>query len=286
MREKISARASRVLAPLTLALWGALLTYFYCSHRLTGLLHPYFHLPVLATGFLLLVASVCVVGDAGEPEAGAPGECCESDCGHFHPPMSLGRWLVFLVLLVPLSVAAWISPDRYSQVLVRNRGFADLTDKAPASVAVATVSASAPLSQQEREGAPIAVEVGDLLMASQSAPGMKLFAGKRVALTGQVFPLGPQRFELVRMLMLCCAADAQILAVRVDARCSIPAMGWAKVTGCVSFERKGDREAPVITAEQVTPTQAPADPYVYRGGSLPAPAPHPRGQFKIQLPGR
>ncbi len=115
MRQRTFPGADRLLAPLTLFLWGAILTYFYCSHRLTALLHPNFHLPVLVTGFLLLGAAVCVLFQSEAPEAEAPSCGC-GHCAAPHGGMSMGRWLVFLVLLVPITAAAWISPDHYSRV--------------------------------------------------------------------------------------------------------------------------------------------------------------------------
>ncbi len=127
------------------------------------------------------------------------------------------------------------------------------------------------------------MEVGDLLIAAQSEAGRAGVDGKRVEVIGQVFPLGEKKFELVRMLMLCCAADGQMLAVPVLSDHELPAMKWAKVTGRVGFERKGEREVPQITAETVTPVTRPADPYVYRGGTAPPP---PRSDFKLSLPPR
>lgn len=270
MRETTSSWAHRTLAPLTLFLWGAILTYFYCSHRLTALLHPDFHLPVLATGLLLLGASACVLFQAQEPEE----ETCGCNHGAHSPGgMSMGRWLVFLVLLGPMTAAAWISPDHYSQVLVQNRG-----TNAPLPAGMPP-----PASPQPGLDA-LAVEVGDLLMAAQTAAGRETYAGKRVELTGQVCPLGQKQIELVRMLMLCCAADAQVLSVRVEGSSDMPSMQWAKVTGQVRFDEKGGREVPVITAEKVLPMPQPENPYVYRGGA--APAPPPQNAFKIPLPPR
>ncbi len=268
-------RADRMLAPLTLFWWGALLTYFYCSHRLAALLHPDFHWPVLAAGFLLLGASACVLLQGRDPE-----EETGCGCNHCKPPrarMSPGQWFAFLVLLVPITAAAWISPDHYSQVMVQNRGVSDLPEEVlagmPPTVAV----------QPGQADPPLAVEVGDLLMASQTASGRETYAGKQVELTGQVFSLGPNRFELVRMLMLCCAADAQILAVRVEGSCAVPAMQWAKVTGQVRFAGKGGLAVPVVTAGKVVSVPRPDNPYVYRGGS---PIAASRTGFKIPLPPR
>ena len=191
---------------------------------------------------------------------------------------------MFLVLSVPVALAAMISPDSYGSGMVRNRGSLETVEKA-ASVEPAVPKRDVVPSAASQNDGPAAVEVGDLLIAAQSESGMAHFDGKRVELTGQVFPLGQRKFEIVRMLMLCCAVDVQMLAVRVvsDHDLEIPAMKWAKVTGRVGFTNKGDHGIPVITAEKVETVQRPADPYVYHGGTLPV---VPRGNFKLQLPPR
>jgi len=270
----------RLLASLTLLEWGVLLVYFYCSGRLTSLLIPSFHLLVLVTGILLCASGALLWwSDEKNPaEQNCVGGCCE----HSHTGFGIGRFLSFLVLSVPVALAAVISPDSYGSVMIRNRGVIETVEK----VADTPITPKHSPSQARPNDEPVTVEVGDLLIAAQSKSGMAQYDGKRVELTGQVYPLGEGKFELVRMLMLCCAADAQMLVVRVesDHDFRLPAMKWAKITGRVSFAKKGDHDIPVVAAEKVMPIAQPADPYVYRGGSLPAAT--SRGSFKLQLPPR
>ena len=61
MNPKILHKAGRILPPLALAEWGAILTYFYCSDRLTAYLHPLFRPLVFVTGILLLLSAMCSV---------------------------------------------------------------------------------------------------------------------------------------------------------------------------------------------------------------------------------
>jgi len=281
--EPASWERGRVLASLTLLEWGALLVYFYCSGRLASLLHPSFHLLVLVTG-MLLGASGCLLWWREETEA--PSDTCDGGCcEHSHAGFSAGRFLAFLVLTVPIALATVISPDSYGSVMIRNRGILETVEKATSGATLIPDRADVPPAVSQNEG-PATVEVGDLLMAAQTESGMAKFDGKRVELIGQVFPLGERKFDLVRMLMLCCAADAQMLAVRgvSDHDLQLPAMKWAKVTGRVGFIKKEDHGSPVLTVEKIMPIQRPADPYVYYGGSLPAAT--PKGDFKMPLPPR
>jgi uncharacterized repeat protein (TIGR03943 family) len=277
--EPVPWETGRLLASLTLLEWGALLVYFYASGRLVSLLHPSFHPLVLVTGVIMSAAGGLLgwrEAAASPSETACDGECCEPSRAGF----SAGRLVTFLVLSVPIAFAVMVSPDGYGSGMIRNRGLVETVGKGgafPMPKRDAVASKASPNEGTEP------VEVGDLLMAAQSETGMARFDGKRVELIGQVFPLGPKKFELVRMLMLCCAADAQMLAVRVASTDELPAMKWAKVTGRVGFTRRGNNEVPLISAENVTPVQRPADPYVYRGGTLPA---APRANFKVVLPPR
>ena len=279
MEKSLSRWAVRLIAPLTLMEWGAILVYFYYSHRLAALLHPNFHGLVLVTGLLLLASSVCVLWRDFEAEPQPVHECSDADCCHSHGGMTAGRLMMFLVLSVPVALAAIVSPDSYGAVMIQNRGTGEIGFGATPVPKLADPSKSA------QNDSPAAVEVGDLLIAGQTESGMAQYEGKRVEFMGQVFPLGERKFEIVRMLMLCCAADAQMLAVRVesDHDLQLQAMKWATVTGRVGFTRNGGRGVPVITAEKVTLVERPDDPFVYHGGSLPI---VPAGNFKVQLPPR
>ena len=282
MENRVSPWAARLLAPLTLLEWGGILVYFYCSHRLTALLHPYFHLLVLVTGLLLLASSVCVFLADDGPDSPSDHECDGAFCDRSCAGITSRRFLAFLLLSVPIALAAFISPDFYGSVMIRNRGVSESLEKTQSD----TVAASIPQPAATQNGEFTAVEVGDLLMAAQTPSGAKAYNGKRVELVGQVFPLGENRFELVRTLILCCAADAQMLAVRVesDRDLDVSSMKWAKVRGRVGFTIKDGHSIPVVNAEKVLIVQQPVDPYVYRGGSMPTPV-H-RSNFKVQLPPR
>ena len=365
--------ASRLLAPIALFEWGAILTYFYCSHRLAGFLHPNFRPPVLVTGCLLLFAAACLLFSEGEPEA---HDCAGENCDHSHAKLTVGGLLSFVVLLLPVLLAAKISPDSYGAVLVQNRGAAESLDGVPGALArvqrplssdktdmpsepgppdakeltfnipkgfvppnAPEFSASKNIPEEEypsntklteilrggemffpkdahepprwvpHKNAPIkalnerskadspfgslkdvlemadsplhesgvaalktaedsrclAVEVVDLLVAAQNRTLMKEMDGKRVALTGQVLQSEAGNFRLLRLLILCCAADAQPLAVRVETneKTKPDQMVWVKVVGTAHFTKKGKGSVPVITAEQITAIPQPEEPYLY-----------------------
>jgi len=357
----MTQRIARFLAPIALFEWGAILIYFYCSHRLAGLLHPNFRPPVLVTGFLLMFAAACLLFSTEEPDA---QNCdCES-CDHSHAKLTLGGLLGFLVLLLPVLLAAKVSPDSYGAVLVQNRGVAESLENVPGALShtqrplasavyagsdmpsepsppdakdmVADIpkgwippnapefsssknvpdpeypsnkeltemlrwekSRKAPLMALNEksvtdsnfgsidelldkadsplheggagalkttdDGTCLAVEVVDLLIAAQNPTLLKQLNGKRIELTGQVLSSDGGNFRLLRLLVLCCAADAQPLAVRVEThgKPKPTQMTWVKVAGKVTFAKKGKSVIPVIAAEKVTPVPEPEEPFLY-----------------------
>jgi uncharacterized repeat protein (TIGR03943 family) len=127
-----------------------------------------------------------------------------------------------------------------------------------------------PALRPDREG-NIHAEVIDLLYACEEPSIRKDFDGKQVAMIGQVahrknarHERGP--FQLVRFLMVCCAADVQPVAVIVQYPKSSPdfeSMSWVKVVGRVRFQNVGNHLEPAIDALKVISIAQPTDQYLY-----------------------
>ena len=116
----------------------------------------------------------------------------------------------------------------------------------------------------------IKAEVIDLVYAAQDASMRGDFNGKRVEMIGQFLPLTGDdakqgKFKLVRMFMVCCAADAMPVSVVIAKKGPVEdfkSMGWVKVVGTVKFETIRGRLSPMVAASAVTPSPAPAEPYL------------------------
>lgn len=112
----------------------------------------------------------------------------------------------------------------------------------------------------------VALEVTDLLYAESEESLRKMFIGKTVEVVGQYLPgADTKQFKLVRMFIVCCAADARPLAVPVEISTPMNAsdMGWVKVTGIPAFSPNGERAHVVLKAAKVEPTDPPADAMLY-----------------------
>lgn len=367
----MNSSASRLLAPFALFEWGAILMYFFFSRRLASFLHPSFRPMVFGTGLLLMITAACILF-SGE---NAPHDCDSEGCERSHAKLTPAGILAFLVLLIPVALAAEVSPDGYGSALIASRGVADSLAGVPAAmarklrltlppVAAGVVVSSGPASERDaqtvdlpkgwvppnapefsdsknipedeypsndalarklrapsnlnmvqaqkapgaargpmkalnerpgadtplgglkdvlgmadsalrsggaavlkngEDGRAIALEVVDLLVAARDPALIQEITGKRVELIGQILPAEAHNFRLLRLLILCCAADAQPLAVRVETATGtkLPLMAWAKVCGKISFIKKAGGTIPVVKAESVTPIEKPDEPYLY-----------------------
>jgi uncharacterized repeat protein (TIGR03943 family) len=90
----------------------------------------------------------------------------------------------------------------------------------------------------------------------------RTFAGHRVELTGFVLRAEPGGFELARLVITCCAADARPVVVSVQTTTSAPAPNtWLTVIGTYGGVSPSDATVPVLHAGSITPVHQPADPY-------------------------
>jgi uncharacterized repeat protein (TIGR03943 family) len=112
----------------------------------------------------------------------------------------------------------------------------------------------------------VALEVTDLLYAEQEESLRKIFDNKTIEVIGQYLP-GPdaKQFKLVRMFIVCCAADARPVALPVEATGQVNSseMGWIRVTGKAAFTQSGDRTHVVMKAAKVESVDPPAEAMLY-----------------------
>ena len=253
---------ARWLPTATLLCWGILLLYFYFSGRLPAFLHPTFRPCVpIAGGFLLVLG---MISFASEQTGGhSHDDCCGSPVGQ----MTFGRFLTFLVLLVPATVAALSSNDSFGSNAIRNRG---VVTSAANLVRQAKDPAKSPAPVTPPSKGATEVQVTDLLYAAQDPSLRPNLEDKSIEVLGQLMPetannASGRRFKIVRMFMVCCAADARPVAVtaEIDNLPVIPEMTWVKVVGKITFPVESGRPLAVLKAESITPTDPPSESMLF-----------------------
>ena len=107
---------TRWIPSLTLGIWSTVLLGTYFTGRVASFLHPSFRPGVLWAGVGLAALALLF---ASRP---TPPECCsDATCTHPLSRTKAGRWTTFLVLVLPVSVAAWLSPEQFSRQAFEQR---------------------------------------------------------------------------------------------------------------------------------------------------------------------
>jgi uncharacterized repeat protein (TIGR03943 family) len=108
---------------------------------------------------------------------------------------------------------------------------------------------------------PVAVSLLDYY-GRAAFDGGRTLAGHHIKLTGFVLRAMPNGFEMARLVITCCAADARPVIVSVRTQGPTPSRdAWVTVTGEYGGMSPSDYTVPVLRALNVTPTRQPDNPY-------------------------
>lgn len=266
----MTAGLQRSLSTLVLTIWGTTFLYMFFSGRVINALHPSFRLPLGFAGFvlLLLAAGVLFLREAVSTEE--------------RPPWAL--LFTAAILTVPLLIVVAASPDKFDATFVLNRGYvqnaSEIANYTPyvepalptedGSVGAAVPSDPAETFLPKTPEGHIKLQTIDLVYAAEEPSMRQDIEGKNVELIGQFMPArahnaAGNRFDLVRMFMNCCAADARPVAALVQGARpeGVQEMGWVRVVGRATFPFEGGRQIPVVEAESVTSCDPPQESFIY-----------------------
>ena len=259
----------KLLTSFTLTVWAVVISGIAFTDRWSDYLHPAFHPGLMLSGVVLAGLAVAV--------------WFFPDSAHCHGGgRSIARSVFMTVILtVPLAAAAAISPGSFGSTAVLNRGLVNDISGLPAfspptepplpqadgSVGQATALDPAAYLQKNARG-QIKAETVDLLYAASEPTMREDFENKEVELIGQFVPArtgnpSGDRFHLVRMYVMCCAADARPVAVAVQSRETFPEMTWVRVTGRATFPLESGKRSAVIIADTVEKTDPPEESFIY-----------------------
>ena len=204
-------------------------------------------LPWLAASAALLVTlgAVSVVRDLRS--ARHEHDHGDDEHGHRHQP-----WLGWL-LLIPIAMVAFVVPPALGA-----RG------ATPAAVSAPTPRAFPPLPAGD---APT-VSLPEVVMRA-AADSTNSLAGRSITLTG--FTLHhSEGVDLGRVVIVCCAADAQLARVHLSGPAATSAADhpedtWLRIEGQIvpGSSHADDGYIPTMTVTSVTPVDKPANTYAY-----------------------
>ncbi len=198
----------------------------------------------------------------------------QEPCDHHHGDSSglLSLTLKTLLLILPLGMFFFGQTNHYTMTTVQNRGVVQDLSKLPAAKASSRTMAAAgdQTSNAVTSSGAMPIQIIDMLYAVQMPSYREEFEGKQVELTGQFVPLTTgnakgDRFQVIRLFVTCCAADAKPVGVTVqyDKPLKVSEMDWLKITGTPTFPLEGGKHTAILVATKVEPCAAPAEPFVY-----------------------
>jgi uncharacterized repeat protein (TIGR03943 family) len=159
----MNALFNRWLPCLTLAAWSAILLTFHFTGRVNDFLIPMFRHYVFAAGIVLGLMALAFLFFQ------ADASCCSSaECGHSFSRMATGKILTFLVLLLPITAAAFFTPQSFSRSTMENRGV--ITDAATLGSAPRIVTAPPAMPLPTKDGTTAAQEPASAPASDAAAP--------------------------------------------------------------------------------------------------------------------
>jgi uncharacterized repeat protein (TIGR03943 family) len=193
---------------------------------------------IAAAVVLIVLAVVSIVRDLRH----APAE----EEGHRHRP-----WLVWL-LLVPIALTTFVVPPPLGA-----------HGAAPEAIA-ATEPQKRPFPPLPAGRAP-AVPIPDVVMRA-AADSAKSLDGRLITITGFTLRY-PEGIDLGRVVIVCCAADAQLARVHLSgpAVAEYPEDTWLRIEGTVvpGSSTAATSYVPTMTVSMVTKIDRPANTYAY-----------------------
>jgi putative membrane protein len=271
----MTALLNRLLSAGTLMVFGSVICAMYFSGRIQQYLIPTFQSLTIVCGVVLvLLATLVLVAPDGR------------NASHSAARAPWQAILATLFLVIPLFVALRASKDGFGASTVLNRNYIQDASQLPSTVApsvpdtLPTDNSSTPaVSDGENDAQPeviknskgeIKAEVIDLLYAAQLPDMRSTFEDKQIEVIGQLMPAKENnphgdRYDVMRMLMTCCAADVQPIALPVhpSAKPTLPEMTWVKISGKATFPIIGGQRHPLVENAKIEKTDPPEDTYLY-----------------------
>ena len=202
------------------------------------------------------VLAVVAIASLWQRPAPAPaGDTAGDGHGHSHGHgHGHGRFDVAWLLVIPMLTAVLLAPPALSSFSASRSGTA---------LSAAANTTMPPLPT----GDPIRISVLDYASRAVYGHGASL-TGRHLTLSGFLVSAGPNGWYLTRMVITCCAADAQPIKVGLDG--TIPsglrAGNWIEVTGTYTSRIVKDtvngEVIPYLHAATLKPIPAPEQQYV------------------------
>ena len=255
---------TQVVSSLATIAWGVVPVYFYFftfedqgteKHIIQAYLSPSFHMIALTGGLAMIVLGTFNLIHArrevgcGHDHSHENEEGCDHEHGHGqgHDHHEQNPLAALCLMLLPVILCTGFTKHEYSKEALRWKGLykqrtlRSLYSNYNAEFTRELLEKRTPRS---REG-NFLLQLSELYWSAGDEKIMKVYEGLPAQLEGRLIEeepdLNPEgnRKRLYRVVMTCCAADAQVLGVPLQFSGSLPALEdktWITARGKVAFE--------------------------------------------------
>lgn len=279
-----------------LATWAILLFYLILGKGLASFLHPSFRLPVILAACALIVMALALIL-LPQPDEEDSCDCCErGPLQKYFPQLNAPQhthgvkaWKLAAVLL-PVCLSSLIQQEGYSMDTMYRRGiledpqamqglyqYADSEQTAPAPATEENNQDLGPSAAEYLDSLDKTADgawelpVTDLLYAMEEPPLRDLLVKGRIEVIGQRVPANRNnphgnRLMLIRMMIVCCAADARPVGVLAEFPKGIPEgkdMDWIQLTGRIQYPKEQGKYIAVFIVDSCKSIPEPEEPFIY-----------------------
>lgn len=261
---------NQIIFSLATIAWGVVPVYLYKTGLIGEYLNRSFHLVALAGGLAMIVLGLFnLITSRRKVGCGhdhGPGH----DHDHDHDHHDQSPVAAILLMIVPVLLCCGFTQHEYSAKALAWKGLYKNKNRTSRSL---FSSSREPFTRELLEKTtPKSVEGNYLLQLTElywSAGDeeiMKAYEGLPAELEGRLIGEDPglnpkgNRKRLYRIIMTCCAADAQVLGLALEFEGPLPDLSdktWVKVTGKVSYERVGKQDFAYLKVSNLESGTAP-----------------------------
>ena len=268
------ATFNQIISSLATISWGAVPVYLYTKGLIGEYLSESFHLIALSGGLAMIVLGLFNLLHAGREVGCGHDHSHEHDHSHKHDHShdhdhhEQNPVAAICLMIIPVILCTGFTKHEYSKEALRWKGlYKQRTLKSLYSTynTEFTRELLEKRTPKTSEG-NFLLQLTELYWSAGDEKIMKIYDGLPAQLEGRLIEEEPtlnpdnNRKRLYRVVMTCCAADAQVLGVPLEFSASVPSIAdktWITAKGKVAFELIDGQHFAYLSDCEVEATEAP-----------------------------